>query len=111
VKKPLPGEQFKKTELPLDDAAFRDEFPNLYDHLFATTYEDGSGRMTSTMLIFSENGVLKLCLNDRDNGRSVFITATEFLSLFSVIETGLASNSLDWRSRRQSGDNGNKVPW
>jgi len=111
MKKPLPGDQFKRYEAPVSDALLMEDFPEFYEHLTATAYEDGGARVTSTLLIFVDNGVLKLCLNDRDNGRSAFFTATDLMSAIHAMESALRENTVDWRSKRQSGGDSMRVPW
>lgn len=111
MKKVNPGEQFRRTDPPIDDRLLKEDFPELYEHLTATTYDDGSQRLTSTLLMFVDQGALKCCINDRDNCRSAFVTATDIMGILLNLNTGLANNTLDWRGRSQRPSNGEKIPW
>ena len=111
LKRVNPGDQLRKAEPPIDDKLMESDFPTLYDYLKSTTYEDGSNRLTATLLFFVDSGSLKCCFSDRDNGRQAFVTATDLMGVLIALETGLANNSLDWRSKRSTPANDVKVPW
>lgn len=111
MKKPLPGEAFGPQDPPLDDPDFAKAYPNLLEMLTATEYEGGHPRTTSTLLIFCERGILRCCLNDRDNNRSAFLSETTVEGALVKIEEGLATGRIDWRSRSQSGFKGASTPF
>lgn len=82
------------------DEAFRRRCPTLHDHLFDQTWDDGSSRETSTLLIFRDDGGWKACLNDRSMQRTAFICGASVQELLDAIEEGLAGDELDWRTKR-----------
>lgn len=111
MKRVNPGDQYKKSDPPIDDRLLREDFPNLHEYLTSVRYDDGAVRATSTLLLFVDSGALKCCINDRDNNRSAFVTATDVMGIFLALENGLRDNTLDWRGRRQTQGGGDKVPW
>jgi hypothetical protein len=50
-------------------------------------------------LIFCDNGVLRVCVNDRDNNRSVFFTADTMDGALMAAENAIATNTADWKTR------------
>jgi len=109
LKRPNPGEQFKKDDLPFVDHGFEADYPTLAEYLTADRWDDGKPRTTSTILIFLDGKALKVCLNDRDNNRSVFVSDPTFAGALLKLELGLLQNSLEWRSR-QTYNNTNAKP-
>lgn len=101
IQRPKPGELTARNDPPFHDALFTDCHPNLSEMLTAQQYADNAPRTTSTLLIFCENGVLRGCLNDRDNNRSAFFTAETIGDLFQVVETQLASGRVEWRMKNR----------
>lgn len=99
IRKPKPGERTGPVEPIFNDADFKASYPSITDHLTAVRYEDGSNRATSTLLIFCDTGVLRVCLNDRDNNRSVFFTGETMEAALLSAENALATNTVEWRSR------------
>jgi len=97
--RPKPGEITARNDPPFADRQFAKDYPTLNEMLTATQYGDNQPRQTSTVLIFCENGVLRLCLNDRDNSRSAFFTAETISDVFHAVEDALAANRVDWRMK------------
>lgn len=99
LRKPLPGQQYGQAAPMFDDQDFRQLYPNLYEYLFTDRWADGSVRQTSTLSVFSDNGALKVVLNDRDNNRSAFFSAKRFNEALESMETALREETVDWKSR------------
>lgn len=97
-------EQARTTE-GAQDAAFRSRFPALWEWLSVDAYDDGGARETATLLIFFDEGAFKCCLNDRDQGRSLWATGGSFDGAMQALEAFLATGEGDWRSN-QSGKKG-----
>lgn len=81
-------------------------YPCLVAHMTQEVWEDKTPRLTTTVLFFMERGTLKLCLCDRDGGRSCFLAGDSFSSLLEAAEQGLEEDSLVWRARRNAGGRG-----
>jgi len=99
LKRPLPGQRSGPADAEFNDADFSKQYPTLSMYLTLTKYEKGESRVTSTLLIFLESNVLRVCLNDRDNNRSVFVTGETVESALMSLENGLLSDRLEWRTK------------
>jgi len=111
LKRPLPGERTGPVEAAFNDADFKASYPSITDHLTELRYGDGAPRVTSTLLLFCDQGVLRVCLNDRDNNRSVFFTSESIEGALLSMENALATNTVEWRSRGQNGYQNVKTPF
>lgn len=100
--RPKPGELTARNDAPFSDRNFAKDYPTLHEMLTATQYGDNQPRVTSTLLIFVENGILRFCLNDRDNSRSAFFTAETFSDGLEAIDSALLSNKVDWRMKNRT---------
>ncbi len=74
--------------------------PVLWEHLTATSYEDGGNRQPSSLLLFVEDGKCKLCLNDRDASRTGWITGATVEEALIAMELALGAGRMDWRASR-----------
>lgn len=107
MERPKPGQQFGKAEPAYNDSELSLTHPTLHSYLTLTTWDDGTPRTTSTLLIFVDQGTLKLCLNDRDLNRSAFFSGTTLAMALADVETALCSGCADWRGKRSAaGGNG-----
>jgi hypothetical protein len=77
-------------------------YPLLWQFLAANQYEDGESRATGTMLIFVEQGKVKLCLADRECNDVAFVTGSSVDELLKKANEGLRTQELDWRPSRRS---------
>lgn len=111
VKRPTFGQMNGPTEKPYDDQDFATLFPTLHQYITCTSWEDGKPRTTSTLLFFLENGVMKCCVNDRDNNRSAFFTATTFNDLLLHMETRLSEETADWKIKGNKPSNPGYTPF
>jgi len=71
--------------------------PLLIEYLTSSKYEDGTPRTTCTITIFVDAGVLKLCLNDRDAGASLYVTGEVLSDALESLEKALNDTKPDWR--------------
>jgi len=100
IPRPKPGERNGPIEPLFDDADFRKNYPTLAAYLTETKYQDNTPRVTATLLIFCESGVLRVCVNDRDNNRSVFFTSECIESALLAAENALSTNTAEWRIKQ-----------
>lgn len=77
-------------------------FPRLSEMLSAAQWDDGSARVTSSILLFVEGILWKACLNDRAVGRTLWATGSTPEALFTALEGMLASGQCDWRAAPKS---------
>lgn len=91
---------------PIDETTSK-KMPALWEWLTATKDETGEARETGTILIFAEEGLVKMCVCNRDTGHVAFISAKTLQDAFLKVDKGLAADSLDWRlSKRDKGAKG-----
>ena len=54
---------------------------------------------TGCMTLFWDHGSYKLCLNDRPQERSTFVTGRSLGQLFAAADSGLECGQLEWRKK------------
>jgi len=79
------------------------DFPSVWEWLSSEQYDDGSARQTATLLVFVEEGRVKLCLNDRDGHRKAWVSGSDPLEAFLSLEQCLSTGAVDWRSDAKKG--------
>ncbi len=79
------------------------KLPLLVEHLGTQKYEDGSSRETSTLSVFTEDGGLRVALNDRDNRRSLYVSADSLEGCLKALEAMLADDRAAWRAWKTGG--------
>lgn len=77
--------------------------PAVMEYLTADQWPSGGVRVTSTVLVFVEDGVWKACLHDRQDGSTLWVSSGSMPGLMSVLEATLASGQAEWRKARRSG--------
>lgn len=97
---------------PLRASAFSQSHPHIWDYITSPTYSDtGEPRQTSTLLLFNDNGALKICFSDKDNQRSVFITGETIEELLANLEVALESDTAEWRTSRRGTSSSGQPPY
>jgi hypothetical protein len=76
------------------------QYPALVEELTLTEWAPDENRVTSTLLLFVEDGLWKACLHDRDSQKSCFVSGLSLSGLLASVEQGLREDDLDWRSKR-----------
>jgi hypothetical protein len=67
---------------------------------------------TGTMLLFRDSTKWKLCLNDRPNAKSAFVTHRNLAELLAIADIGIAQKRLEWHQRGYKSKSGNtKLPF
>ena len=110
IKKPT-GNGSGKTDLPFKRSEFADTYPTLWEWLTLDTYADGTTRLTASLTIFNQWGVLKCCVNDRDLDRSAFFTGETVESLLASVDKGLEEDSCDWRKKPGTAKSSGQPPY
>lgn len=80
------------------DVVMEADNPLLFEYLTARTFEDGSERETSTLLIFASEGVWKACLNDRAEQRALWASGASYADAIAALESLLDSGAETWRA-------------
>lgn len=74
------------------------DVPKLVEYCTEECWDDGSPRETATVLVFSEGGMWKGCINDRALARKGWASGATLEALLIAFEAGLVSGALDWRA-------------
>jgi len=82
------------------DVEFQAVYPALFEFISLTRWDDGTVRAPGSITVFSEDGRLKACINDKDGLRVAFVAADSVRCLALAIDGGLLDGSLDWRRAR-----------
>lgn len=88
------------------DADLAAAFPTLHEFLTLPTLSDGTPRQTSTLLLFTDGGLWKAVLNERDAELSLWATAESLQGLYAELEARLTAPVVDWRSKPRLGGPG-----
>lgn len=72
----------------------------LWEYLSATEYDDGTERKTSTVTLFVEDGAVKVCLNDRDGSRVMWVSGPSVVDVLKALEALLRAGEGDWRAQK-----------
>lgn len=77
------------------------QYPALWEFLTDGGPDPATGevRETATLLIFRDQEVLKACLNDRETGRQLFVSASGLGGIFAAVEAAVRSDQPDWRMK------------
>lgn len=111
VKRPEPGKIFGPRDVEWYDKEFMERWPEIYEWMCLQSYPAGGSRVTSTILLFCDAGAIKLCFNDRDNNRSVFINDATFTGAMDRLECGLKKDDLDWRRKGSNNSSSTSTPF
>jgi hypothetical protein len=77
------------------------ESPAVLEYLTMTQWEDGTPRTASSMLFFAEEGVIKVCLSDRDQGLTLWRSGASLEDCIAACELAIAGGTADWRVAKQ----------
>lgn len=75
-------------------------YPRLWAHLTQGRLDSGELRITSTLLMFLEDGRIKLCLHDRHQSLVAFLTVKSLPDGFASLERALVEGTLEWRPKK-----------
>lgn len=100
MKRLVDGPQLR-ADLKRDDILV--DYATLGDYLSDTEFDDGSSRRTSTLLVFVEDGVIKVCLNDRENGRSAWASGKTLRSALQSLNDSVRDDVAEWKGSRATG--------
>lgn len=92
-----------QSTVPLMGGKFALDYPGIWDHLTQTAWEDGSPRVPSSILIFEQDGSLKLMLRDKSAGLCLWVAGRTFEALLLACEMGINDPATEWRQDRQNG--------
>lgn len=73
-------------------------FPCLWEFVSSECFDDGGTRATATLLIIVEEGLCKLCLNDRAETRKAWVSSGDVLNALQTLEERLKDGTVEWRA-------------
>lgn len=79
---------------PVDKA----DNPNIFAFLTELKYDDGKPRLTGSISIFTQLGVLKASISDKDAQQVAYIEAPSLMELFALIERAICDGSTEWKA-------------
>lgn len=82
------------------DPKFEERWPIVWAYLFQERYEGGGFRQTGTLLVFLDQGRMKVCLSDREGSRSLFRSAETLDGCLDALEACLVDDSADWKPKK-----------
>lgn len=92
------------------DPTFQRKFPILWEYLTKTTFDDGTPRDTSSVLVFLDAGTWKLMLRDKTAGLCLWVAAKTPTVVWEALEAALGDPSTEWRvDRQQAGQTAKRV--
>lgn len=94
-------ERVKRSSVRPDDADMQKRFPNVFEYLVADTYPDGQVRQRSTVMLIVDADMVKLCLNDKDNGQSLWVSGTSLANALKALEAAVTCPTTVWRENKQ----------
>jgi hypothetical protein len=77
--------------------------PDLVSFLSDTTWPDGSGRSTGTLMFMVEGGVWKCWLHDREASMGCFVSGQSPEDCLRAAEKAVGLEGGDWRPDRKPG--------
>lgn len=87
---------------PVPPAKMLTEYPALCEYLYGEEYPDGSRRQRSTLTLMAGDAVgVKVVLNDRDQGRSLWATGSDLEDCLLALEAMLQYDDCPWRLDKQ----------
>lgn len=85
------------------------EFPALHEYMTLKTLADGKTRQTASLTLFCEDGLFKGCLNERDQGVSLWATSATLDELLRTLDALLQSETTPWRKNKAPHGKGKKA--
>lgn len=101
MKRPVKVEGSERPASAAEDTEFQGLYPSLWDQLSALAYDDGTPRQTASLTIFVEDGQVKLCLGDREEGRTGWCSGRSLSEALGRLDEALRCDRIDWRKSRE----------
>lgn len=91
-----------------EDEKFGKQFPAITEFLTVSVLGDGQTRTPSSITMFFEEGLFKLCLSERDRNLTLWATGPTLQDAFKTLEGRLSSPRPEWRRGRQQKGKGGR---
>ncbi len=93
-----PDKRAREAGLHWEDGDFAERFPACYA-LLAAAKDGVDPREGATLLVFAEGGSLKVCVNDRATGQSMWLTLQNAEDIWREVDTYIQAHPNAWRER------------
>jgi len=83
------------------DLDFNDRWPTLFEFMTVSSYEEAGKRVerrTATLNVFTQDGMWKVFLNDRETQRCMCVASRTHRDLLDALEAALTSDEPPWRA-------------
>lgn len=89
---------------PFERCRLSEGYPTLLEFLTRQRWDDGKSRVRGTLLVTWSEGRFRAWLNDKDAGRSAWVSQPTLSDLLASLEAGLDADDLEWRKDKAKGD-------
>jgi hypothetical protein len=100
MKKPKPDADGGSGGAPLPSCPLTQHLPALAEFLADDRWDDGTLRVPGTLLICCSDGLWKAWLNDKDGGRSAWMSGRTLTGLLDALQDGLQGSCVEWRQAK-----------
>jgi len=99
-KRPIPSSAPKPMPNAWTDKGDKSDYPNIFAFLTETVYDDGKPRMTGSISLFTQLGVLKASVSDKDNKRVCYLEASNLMELIQLIDMSICAEDTVWKDQQ-----------
>jgi len=82
------------------DEEFSSLYPAISEFLYATVDDEGKPRLTATLMLFADGGLVKALLNDRQNQQSLWAQGSSFEEALSDLDRRIQDDTSAWRDNQ-----------
>lgn len=87
---------------PCDDK-MKKNYPTLWEYLSSSSWPDGEVRKRSSLVVFCQDGMVKMCLGDKNIDVQLWAASPTFLGALEAMEGRLTEDRPEWRSAKKKG--------
>lgn len=85
------------------------DWPGIVEYLTATVYPDGQAREPSALIVVSDGSSWRVCLSDKDNGRTLWKAGVTLLDALQAVEEAVKADDPGvWRQSAAKSPKGRK---
>lgn len=85
------------------DAVLAKKLPAFVEFMCETDDGEGNSRQTATLLVFTEDGMWKVCLNDRESQQTLWASGGSLETALGALEVMLEAPNAPWRAAKPKG--------
>jgi hypothetical protein len=98
MKKPTKSDQPPPLAVAAGSWEMIQDYPGLAEFLSCSVWDDGTVRVTGTLLLFADQGLWKVALHDRDGQRTAFFSGETVSDVLNVVDRALCDGRIGWRA-------------